>query len=259
MSEINEIHSEKKFSLVELLMIIMLVGIIFTIIVPLSIKTKNHQKITEAIYNLQLIAYHDVQFYNNPDNGYYAFDLSMLNIPEDLFRKTKGELIFNYTLNDTTLEATLKGRKFYELESLKVVKKELMKHIKPVPDDEVQSISSLSDPASVSLPVEEIKIDELQSISSLLDTTFFNLPEEKWKIDEFQALLETHLSGKENSEKVNSFLKELLNLTTSLAAELPSDKFDFEGATVIYSLPYGPFSLGDDKISQSAFDSVWLP
>jgi len=106
MAEINEISVEKKFSLVELLMIIMVVGIVFTIIVPLSMSNKNHKKIDEAIYNLQLIAQKDVEFFNNPENGYYAFDVSMLNIEENQFRKTEDEFIFDYTLTDTTVVAT---------------------------------------------------------------------------------------------------------------------------------------------------------
>jgi competence protein ComGC len=106
MAEINEISVDKKFSLVELLMIIMVVGIIFTIIVPLSMSNKNHQKIDEAIYNLQLIAQKNVEFYNNPENGYYAFDVSMLNIEDNKFRKTEGEFVFDYTLTDSTVVAT---------------------------------------------------------------------------------------------------------------------------------------------------------
>lgn len=106
MAEINEISVEKKFSLVELLMIIMIVGIAFTIIVPLSISKKNHDKIDEAIYNLQLIAQKNVEFYNIPDNGYYAFDVSQLNISEESFKKTNDTFIFDYSLTDSTVVAT---------------------------------------------------------------------------------------------------------------------------------------------------------
>jgi Tfp pilus assembly protein PilE len=106
MAEINEISVEKKFSLVELLMIIMVVGIAFTIIVPLTISKRNHEKMKEAVYNLQLIAQKNVEFYNDPDNGYYAFDVSMLNIPEESFKKTEGEFLFEYSLTDSTVVAT---------------------------------------------------------------------------------------------------------------------------------------------------------
>lgn len=106
MAEINEISVEKKFSLVELLMIIMVVGIAFTIIVPLSMSSKNHKLIDEAVYNLQLIAQKDVEFYNDPENGYYAFDVTMLNIANGMMKKTDGEFVFDYTLTDSTVVAT---------------------------------------------------------------------------------------------------------------------------------------------------------
>jgi len=101
----NEISVEKKFSLVELIMIIMVVGIAFTIIVPLSVNRQNHAKMAEAIYNVQLIAQKNVEFYNDPDNGYYAFDVSMLNIPEDEYKTTDGDLVFDYSLTDSTVVA----------------------------------------------------------------------------------------------------------------------------------------------------------
>lgn len=119
MAEINEIHSDKKFSLVELLMIIMLVGIIFTIVVPMNIQKKNHQKIEEAIYNLQLIAMKNVEFFNDPENGYYAFDVSMLNIDDEMYKKTDGELIFDYSLTDSTAVATTNAK--YGVEGAKVI------------------------------------------------------------------------------------------------------------------------------------------
>jgi len=119
MADINEIHSDKRFSLVELLMIIMLVGIIFTIVVPLSIQKKNHEKIAESIYNLQLIAREDQNFYNNPDNGYYAFDVGMLNIDESLFKKTDDQFIFDYSLTDSTAVATTNEN--YGIEGAQVI------------------------------------------------------------------------------------------------------------------------------------------
>ena len=145
MADIYEIHKDKRFSLVELLMIIMLVGIIFTIVVPLSIQKKNHEKIAESIYNLQLIAQKNVDFYNNPENGYYAAFMDMLNIDENLYRKTDDQFIFDYSLTDSTVVATT------------------------------------------------------------------------------------------------------------------NENYGIEGAQVIYYLPKGPWALGKDKVSESIFDSVWLP
>ncbi|MDD3052274.1 MAG: type II secretion system protein, partial [Candidatus Cloacimonetes bacterium] len=70
MTENND-TAKKKFSLVELLMIIMLVGIVFTITIPFHQSQKEHQMVKEAIRNLQIIAHENVKFFNNPENGYY--------------------------------------------------------------------------------------------------------------------------------------------------------------------------------------------
>lgn len=105
MAEDTSMEKKGKFSLIELLMIIMLVGIIFTLIVPLRTDKINHGKIKEAIKNIQIIARADVAFKEDPENGYYAFDVSMLNI-NDKLEKTNDEFIFDYSLTDSTVVAT---------------------------------------------------------------------------------------------------------------------------------------------------------
>ena len=102
----EEIVQSRKFSLIELLMIIMLVGIAFTLIVPLRNDKINRVKMREAVYNLQYIAQKDKEFYNNPDNGYYAYDLDMLNIKKDQLKKFTDEYLFDYTLTDSAAVAT---------------------------------------------------------------------------------------------------------------------------------------------------------
>ncbi|MDY6914962.1 MAG: type II secretion system protein [Candidatus Cloacimonadota bacterium] len=98
------IERKSKFSLIELLMIIMLVGIVATLYLPLRQDTINREKIKEAIKNIQIIARANVAFKNDPANGYYAFDLSMLNI-EDKLEKTDGKFLFDYSLTDSTVVA----------------------------------------------------------------------------------------------------------------------------------------------------------
>ncbi len=105
MVENSSLEKKGKFSLIELLMIIMLVGIIFTLIVPLRIDKMNHMKIKEAIKNIQIIARADVAFKENPENGYYAFDVSMLNI-KDKLEKSHDNFLFDYSLTDSTVVAT---------------------------------------------------------------------------------------------------------------------------------------------------------
>ncbi len=105
MAENTKIEKKNKFSLIELLMIIMLVGIIFTLIIPLQTDKKNYEKMKEAIRNIQVIARADVIFKNDPENGYYAFDVSMLNIDKELI-KPGNDFFFDYSLTDSTVVAT---------------------------------------------------------------------------------------------------------------------------------------------------------
>jgi len=105
MSESTEIKKQAKFSLIELLMLIMVVGIAFTLIIPLNQDKVNKGKLGEGIKNLQIIAREDVMFYNNPDNGYYAFDLSMLEL-EGKLEKAGSDFLYDYSLTDSTVVAT---------------------------------------------------------------------------------------------------------------------------------------------------------
>lgn len=105
MAESNELKRNDKFSLVELVMIIMLVGIVFTLVVPLHNDYLNKKKINEAIRNIQIIARVDNDFKNDPANGYYAFDISMLDL-ENKLEKYSQDYMFEYSLTDTTVVAT---------------------------------------------------------------------------------------------------------------------------------------------------------
>jgi competence protein ComGC len=105
MSESTEIKKQTEFSLIELLMIIMVVGIAFTLIIPLKQDRVNKAKLAEGIKNVQIIAREDVKFYNNPYNNYYAFDLDMLDLDGKL-EKTGDVFVFDYSLTDSTIVAT---------------------------------------------------------------------------------------------------------------------------------------------------------
>ncbi len=104
MSEDISIKQKKKFSLIELLMIIMLVGIIITFTVPLQTAKKNKEKLSEAIVNLQKIARIDVNFKNNPNggDGDYAMIIDQLNLQKNPDIKMK---YFDYSVTDTTIVA----------------------------------------------------------------------------------------------------------------------------------------------------------
>jgi len=96
----QEVKLEKKFSLIELLMILMIVGIFFSFVIPLRQDAKNHEMVKEAIRDMQIIIRANVEFKNDPNNGYWAFDLGQLNIDHKL-----NQNYFFYTLSDTTVTA----------------------------------------------------------------------------------------------------------------------------------------------------------
>ena len=126
MADNNLIEKKKKFTLIELLMIIMVVGIIFTLIIPLQSDKIIRQKLDEAIKNLQLIARSDIAW--SEVNGYYIFDHTVVKynkaakdsfgdfIPafesgEDLLNirdqldKSSEFFYFDYSVNDSTVVA----------------------------------------------------------------------------------------------------------------------------------------------------------
>ena len=76
------ITQKSKFSLIELLMIIMLVGIVITFVIPLQQMKQYKARTQIAVQNLDMIHQLNEEFKANPDLGAgdYAFDISMLNI-----------------------------------------------------------------------------------------------------------------------------------------------------------------------------------
>ena len=119
MAENTKIEKTKKFSLIELIMIIMLVGIVFTLIIPLRADKLNHEKLKEAVYNMQVIARADVEFKEDPANGYFIFEHTVVKLDdegnytgEDLLyiiddlKKTNDEFLFDYSVTDTTVVGT---------------------------------------------------------------------------------------------------------------------------------------------------------
>ncbi|KQC09544.1 MAG: hypothetical protein APR54_12760 [Candidatus Cloacimonas sp. SDB] len=130
MAEDFGIRKKGKFTLIELLMIIMLVGIVFTLIIPLRNDQIRKKRLAEAIKNIQIIAREDVKFKNDPDkgDGSYMFDHTvvkyveatkdennniipatekgedLLNIKDELFKE--GDFFyFDYSVTDTTVVA----------------------------------------------------------------------------------------------------------------------------------------------------------
>jgi len=114
MAENTKIEKTKKFSLIELIMIIMLVGIVFTLIIPLRADRLNHDKLKEAVYNMQAIARADVEFKEDPANGYFIFEHTVVKLDEE--GNYIGEDLLNIVSDLKTIEELEKAE---ELEKTK--------------------------------------------------------------------------------------------------------------------------------------------
>ena len=114
MSRIDEKTDKKRFSLIDLLMVLMLVGIVFTLIVPMHEDRVNNERVREAIRDVRIITRANIDFKNDPENGYFAFDLTQLNVSHLI----EGNY-FEYSLSDTTVNAvsndqySVTGAKFF--------------------------------------------------------------------------------------------------------------------------------------------------
>ncbi|MCD4795701.1 MAG: type II secretion system GspH family protein [Candidatus Cloacimonetes bacterium] len=119
MADNTSIEKKSKFSLIELLMIIMLVGIVFTLIIPLRNDRINQKKLKEAIYNIQVIARADIAFKEDPANGYYIFEHTIIKLDEEnnytgddllniqhKLKKSDDLFYFDYSVSDSTVVAT---------------------------------------------------------------------------------------------------------------------------------------------------------
>ncbi|MCF7792430.1 MAG: hypothetical protein K9N09_00365 [Candidatus Cloacimonetes bacterium] len=118
MAENKNVERKNKFSLIELLMIIMVVGIVFTLTIPLRNDRIIKGKLKEAVKNIQIIARADVAFKEDPANGYYIFEHNVLKIQEDgsvggddllnvqdELETTDGIFLFDYAVTDSSVVA----------------------------------------------------------------------------------------------------------------------------------------------------------
>lgn len=100
LDEINP-DSIKHFSLIDLLMVIMIVGLIALAIFPKMQDAKNEQIILDSINKMQLIINANEKL--KAESGDYAFDLGMLNLKDQI-----KDDYFEFTLSDTAVVATSK-------------------------------------------------------------------------------------------------------------------------------------------------------
>lgn len=95
------VKEHSKFSLIELLTILLLVGLVFVFVVPVNQAKTNRGRVNEAITTMKMLGDKAEEFKNNPDNGYYP-DLSQLNLGDQAKSK-----YFLYTIvaDDSTIIA----------------------------------------------------------------------------------------------------------------------------------------------------------
>ncbi|HOE90532.1 MAG TPA: type II secretion system protein [Candidatus Cloacimonadota bacterium] len=89
----------KNFSLIDLLMIIMIVGLVALAVFPKIQDSKNEKIIINSLTKMNLIIKANEQF--KKEDGDYAFDISQLNLKDEL-----KDDFFEFTLNDTAIVAT---------------------------------------------------------------------------------------------------------------------------------------------------------
>jgi competence protein ComGC len=68
-----------KFTLIDLLTILLLVGLLFVFIVPVNQAKVSRDRVDQAVTTMRFIGDKASEFKSNPDNGYYP-DLSQLNL-----------------------------------------------------------------------------------------------------------------------------------------------------------------------------------
>jgi len=97
-------EAKSKFSLVELISIILLVGLLFVFIVPVHQAKLSSVRVKEAANMLKMIGDKAEDFKNNPDNGYYP-DISQLNLGSQIESD-----FFEYSIasDDSTIVAETK-------------------------------------------------------------------------------------------------------------------------------------------------------
>jgi len=105
-SQINpdeiSISGTKHFSLIDLLMIIMIVGLISLAIFPKMQDTKNEEIILNSLTKMQKIIQANEKM--KQDTGDYAFDISNRNMNDEI-----KDSFFEFTLNDTAIVAISKN------------------------------------------------------------------------------------------------------------------------------------------------------
>ena len=91
----------KKATLIEVLMVILIVGIIVILVFPAIGEKRNKDRMNLEVFpTFEIIMQANEAF--NAEQGYYAFDVTMLNLTAEL----EDKQYFEFSLTDTTVIAT---------------------------------------------------------------------------------------------------------------------------------------------------------
>jgi competence protein ComGC len=82
-AEETTIDHKSRFTLIDLLSVIILVGLLFVFIVPVNQAKVSRNLIADALGTIQMISQKAADFKNNPDNGYYP-DIAQLNLGKQI-------------------------------------------------------------------------------------------------------------------------------------------------------------------------------
>jgi len=88
-AEVTVTTQYSKFTLIDLLSILLLVGLIFIFIVPVNQAKVSRDKINEAVTIMRMIGDNAIEFKNSPDkgDGDYPVDISQLNLGDKIKSK----------------------------------------------------------------------------------------------------------------------------------------------------------------------------
>lgn len=101
----SNIQRKTKFSLLELTMIIMIVGIIFVFWLPMQADKKMQKKVQIAVEEINKIAKEDLAFKNQ--TSFYFDDIKQMDVYSKL-----DTLYFNYALTDSSTVIATSNQKF---------------------------------------------------------------------------------------------------------------------------------------------------
>ena len=102
----EEKNLKNKFSVIDLLMIIMLVGVILTIVLPLQQAKRHEALVRSSLREMEKIIRANEYFRLNSGWETYAFDIGQLRDFSQQYMRDLDTSVFNFAVSDTAIVAT---------------------------------------------------------------------------------------------------------------------------------------------------------